>query len=129
MHKLLNDSAEQTIRDLEPEWPKVNFVKKETAGVRKNDGKPMLSPIDPELLLEMGKGLVIGQEKYKDKAFNKKGNVMHLSTGYNSLMRHLLKFMSGENIDPDDDVHHLAKVINCAVVMWHNREQGDDRCQ
>jgi len=99
----------------------------ETEGVRQNEGKPMLSPIDPRLLLEMGKGLAIGQAKYGEKAFNKEGNVMKLSTGYDSLLRHLIKFMSGEDIDADDGVHHLAKVINCAVVMWHNKEQGDDR--
>jgi hypothetical protein len=104
-----------------------NQKQTETAGVRQNQGKPMLSPVDPALLLEMGKGLEIGQTKYKDKAFNKEGNVMLLSTGYDSLMRHLLKFMSGEDVDPDDGVHHLAKVINCTAIMWHNRLKGDDR--
>lgn len=111
----------------------------ETKGVRQNEGKPMLSPIDPKLLLEMGKGLAIGQEKYKDKAFNKSGNVMKLTTGYDSLMRHILYFMDGEDFDLDkfdeqgelvskgDGVHHIAKAINCLVVMWHNREKGDDR--
>ena len=99
----------------------------ETEGVRQNKGKPMLSPIDPELFLEEGKGIAIGQEKYQDKAFNKEGNVMYLSTGYDSTMRHLLKFMSGEDVDPDDGVHHLAKARNCIAVMWHNRKQGDDR--
>lgn len=100
---------------------------KETEGVRQNQGKPDLSPIDPALLLECGKGLAIGQERYKDKAFNRNGNVMKLSTGYASAIRHLLKFMCGEDVDPEDGVHHLAKVINCIVVMWHNRIIGDDR--
>lgn len=100
---------------------------KETEGVRKNTGKPMLSPIDPALLLEMGKGLEIGQRKYQDKAFNKNGNIMKLSTGYDSLQRHILYFMAGEDIDTDDGIHHIAKAMNCLAVMWTNRIKGDDR--
>lgn len=99
----------------------------ETPGVRQNTGKPMLSVIDPKLLLEMGKGLAIGQERYKDKAFNVPGNVMKLTTGYDSALRHLLKFMAGEDVDAEDGIHHIAKAMNCLVIMWHNREIGDDR--
>ena len=81
------------------------------------------------LIMEMTKGLMVGQKKYGKNHFSNEGVVMPVSSCFNSYMGHWNKFMAKDihNIDPDDLINHGAKSANNICIMWHNRVHGDDR--
>lgn len=99
----------------------------ETGSLRYNTGKPQMSNIPPEFLLEMAKVMTMGAEKYGKNNW-KLGNKM--SVPYDSLKRHLYSFVMGETIDDESKCHHLAHLAVNAMFMWYyekNFSELDDR--
>ena len=98
-----------------------------TGSVRKNAGKPKMSHIDPEFILGMAKVLTIGEKKYE--AFNwAKGNNMLVP--YDSAMRHILSYISGENLDEESGESHLFHAAVNLMFMYYyekNFSDMDDR--
>jgi hypothetical protein len=96
--------------------------------IRKNEGKSQCREIDPNFILSMAEVLTKSQQKYDQFNWQKPTK---LSTPYDSLMRHILAFQQGEDIDPDDGLPHLTKAaINLMFMAYHlrsNPEYADDR--
>lgn len=67
------------------------------------------------VLNEIAEGMAEGARKYG--AYNWREKPIEASDYYDSTMRHLTAWMSGEDVDPDSGVHHLSKAITGLVVV------------
>ncbi len=79
-------------------------------------------------LLEVGLAMMEGGRKYG--AHNYRDMGVRISTYYDAVMRHLIDFWEGEDIDPDSGVHHLVKAMACLFVVRDSMYMGncdDDR--
>lgn len=95
---------------------------------RYNAGKIQTREIDPNFILALGEVLTKSRVKYEHYNWQKPTK---FSTPYESLMRHLLAFQSGEDIDKETGCSHLAHcATNIMFLMYHdreNKEYADDR--
>jgi hypothetical protein len=85
----------------------------QAGGTRADRGKARVDLIPPEVLIELGKLYEHGAKKYTPDNWRRG---MDYSRMYGSLMRHLLKFWSGEAMD-EEGFHHLDAVIWGAVGL------------
>lgn len=96
--------------------------------LRFNEGKIQTREIDPNFILGIGEVLTKSRNRYEHFNWTKPTK---LSTPYESMMRHILSFQSGENIDPDDGCSHLLKAaVNIMFMYYHisnNPKECDDR--
>ena len=94
-------------------------------GIRYDDGKLPMHLLPPELLTEVAKVLAFGAKKYAPRNWEKG---MDWSRVYASLMRHLVRWQEGEDIDPETGLNHIAHVAcNAAFLLAYiNRENGKD---
>ena len=99
-----------------------------TSSLRFNENKIQTREIDPNFILGLGQVLTKSREKYEHFNWCKPTK---LSTPMESMERHLLAFKAGEDIDPDDGLHHLLKAaVNIMFQYYHitnNPEYSDDR--
>jgi hypothetical protein len=104
-----------------------NLVLSKTGSMRFNVGKPQLSELDPQFLLGMGRVLEKARLKYKRGNWALGNNY---SVPYDSALRHLLAWQSGESLDSESGQNHL---LHCAlnIMMLHYYENNfpemDDR--
>lgn len=98
-----------------------------TGSLRYNSGKPQLNEISPKFLLDMGAVLEKSRQKYPRGNWEK-GN--DYSVPYDSMMRHLLAWQSGESIDKESGLSHLAHAaLNLMMLHYYeeNYPEFDDR--
>jgi Domain of unknown function (DUF5664) len=94
---------------------------------RFNSGKVQLREVNPEFVLGLGQVLTASREKYAE------GNWMNetkYSTPYESCMRHIAKFWSGEEIDNETLQHHLLHAATNLMFLHYHLTSGkgiDDR--
>lgn len=114
-------------------WAKVTdavaseSTKATTGSLRFNTGKVQTREIDPSFILGIGEVLTKSREKYPEMNW---ALPTKLSTPYESLQRHLLKFWSGEDFDKDSGKHHLLHVATNVMFLYYhvmNSPEGDDR--
>lgn len=99
-----------------------------TEGGHKFDGgKPPLSLLDPYALTEVAKVLAFGADKY-DKHNWRRG--ISYSRLIDAALRHLMDFNSGEDLDPESKLSHIAHASCCLMfLLWmvQHRSDLDDR--
>jgi hypothetical protein len=96
-------------------------------GHKFDEGKPPLSLLDPYALTEVAKVLAFGAEKY-DKHNWRRG--ISYSRLIDAALRHLMDFNSGEDLDPESKLSHIAHASCCLMfLLWmvQNRSDLDDR--
>lgn len=101
--------------------------KSHTGSKRYNTGKPEMSQLDPQFLLALADLMTQSAKKYGK--FNWALG-QDYSTPYDSMMRHILAFMSGEDIDKESGHNHLLHVAANAMILWRSHQKGgelDDR--
>lgn len=89
--------------------------------------KPPLFPIPPVAILQLGLAMESGR---KYGFFNWRERTITFSIYYDAMLRHLFRYLDGEEIDPDSSVHHLAHVMaSCAIILdaQANGKFNDDR--
>lgn len=94
---------------------------------RYNEGKIQSREIDPDFILGIGEVLTKSRAKYEHFNWQKPTN---FSTPYESLMRHLMAFQKGEEIDQETGCHHLLHAAtNIMFLHYHaiNNSGIDDR--
>jgi hypothetical protein len=96
---------------------------------RYNVGKVQLREVDPSFILGLGEVLTKSRAKYDEMNWAKPTK---LSTPYESMMRHILAFQSGEDLDKETQSHHLLHAATNLMFMYYhitnNPEESDDRC-
>lgn len=79
-------------------------------------------------LLEVALAMMEGGRKYGTHNYRDMG--VRVSTYYDAVMRHIIAWWEGEDIDPDSGVHHVVKAIACLFVLRDSMCMGnckDDR--
>lgn len=87
-----------------------------------------MSIVPPRVLLEIGLGMAEGALKYG--AYNYREAGVRASIYYDGLMRHMLAWWEGEDLDPDSRLSHVTKAITDLVVLRDGMLEGnwlDDR--
>jgi hypothetical protein len=98
-----------------------------TGSLRYNSNKPQCNEISPKFLLDMGAVLEKSRAKYPRGNWEKGNNY---SVPYDSLMRHLLSWQSGERYDSESGLSHLAHAaLNLMMLHYYeeNYPEFDDR--
>lgn len=97
---------------------------KESIGIRK---APM-STVSAAVLAEVGVAMLEGAAKYGRHNYRASG--VKASVYYDGLMRHIMGWWEGEDIDPDSGMSHITKAITSLVVLRDAMIHGtfeDDR--
>lgn len=94
---------------------------------RFNEGKTQLREIDSNFILGIGEVLTQSRGKYDELNWQKDTK---FSTPYESAMRHLLAYWSGQDYDNESGKHHLLHAAtNLMFLFFHSRNNPhmDDR--
>lgn len=90
--------------------------------------KPNLNLVPPSLMLAASAAFAEGAAKYG--AYNWRDYPIQGSVYTSALLRHLLAYMDGEDIDQDSGLPHLYKITGCIALLIDSNELGilkDDR--
>lgn len=96
-----------------------------TTGVRYNAGKTPMDLLPPAAMLELGEVYGAGAQKYSPNNW-RKGMRYGICVG--AALRHIFKWVAGEETDEETGCHHLAMAAwNClAIVQWQFDDVGED---
>lgn len=92
--------------------------------------KPPVGLIPPAALIHISKAMQHGAEKYEP--YNWRDKAVRSTIYIDAAMRHLLRYLDGEDIDPDSGTPHVAHVAACMAILMDATEYGnlkDDRPQ
>ena len=98
--------------------------------IRYDSGKPRVDLLSPIAMTGTADVLTYGMLKYKEAGNWKKG--MAWSRAIASLLRHLFKFMSGEDYDKESGLPHIDHCganIMFLQEYFRTRKHLDDRCK
>jgi hypothetical protein len=97
---------------------------KDACGIK----KAPLSTVSGPVLMELGVSMLEGALKYGRHNYRKSG--VRASVYYDAMMRHMIAFWEGEDIDPESGLSHVTKAMTCLAVLRDSQIQGnwvDDR--
>jgi hypothetical protein len=97
---------------------------KDAVGVR----KAPLSTIPMGVVVEMGVGMLEGSAKYGRHNYRCAG--VRSSVYFDALMRHMIAWWEGEDVDPDSGLSHVTKALCTLAVLRDAQMQSmltDDR--
>ena len=97
--------------------------------VKHDKGKPHMSLVPPRALWEVGLAMTFGADKYDEDNYLMGAGFKHRRL-CSALMRHTLKYLSGEDIDPESGLHHLAHAGATVMMLLESILVGagsDDR--
>lgn len=96
-------------------------------GNRYNEGKLKWSLVSWAALVPMVKVLMFGAQKYENWNWNKGLKYTEICE---SMQRHLISFIQGENNDPESKLEHVGHILCNAMFlsyMYLFRKDLDDR--
>lgn len=96
-------------------------------GTKKDDGKAPLHMIPEVALIGMAEAFAFGAKKYERFNYRKGLEYSRLT---DSLRRHTLAFLQGEDIDEDSGLHHTKCILANAAMLEYMRifkPEMDDR--
>ena len=82
-------------------------------GKKFDQEKPMLYLLPPKSLVEIGKVLTHGAEKYGPENWRKVDDLQNRYTS--AALRHIVAHMEGEKYDEETDLSHLAHAMCCLL--------------
>lgn len=102
------------------------------SGKKFDNGKPPVSLIPPQSILEISKVLGFGENKYGEYQWRKGIKYSRL---YSAAQRHLLAYWDGEDLDEESNLPHLAHcIVNCIFILemnkkWDDRYKKEETCK
>ena len=92
----------------------------------KNDlDKPRVSLIEPQFILGLADVLTFGAKKYEADNW-KKMTASDIPRVKDSLLRHTLAYLSGEQLDPESGLPHLYHMTcNIMFLDYFDRKEPD----
>jgi hypothetical protein len=110
-------------------WTNPHYTKMRAdgGGLRLDEGKERVDLFPPDALMELGRVYGAGSIKYPLRNWERG---MPWSKVIGPLLRHLFKWMRGEERDPEDGQRHIAKVAWNAIALLTYELRGigtDDR--
>ncbi len=100
---------------------------KSAVGLRFNDGKVRMELLCPVAMEGCASVLTLGAKKYADHNWQKG---MSWGTVIGSLLRHVFKFMRGEDLDPETGLPHVDHIMCNAMFLsnyYRNHKSFDTR--
>jgi hypothetical protein len=99
---------------------------KQTEGTKHDSGKPMMDLLDPLAMEQLAKVLTFGAQKYAAHNWRKGIKQSRLIA---ALLRHTFAHMSGQNLDEESGLPHIAHAMCCCMFLLGlaNRQDLDDR--
>ena len=100
---------------------------KKAKGQKFDGEKEPLDLLPPEAIFEIGRVLRAGKIKYGTANWAKGIQISRLVA---AALRHIFKFLAGEDLDPETKTSHLANAstnLLFAIWMMKNRPDLDDR--
>lgn len=95
--------------------------------MKHDTGKPQMSLVPPKALLEVGKAMTFGAKKYSKHSYMQG---MEHGRLLDAIMRHLLAYTSGEDLDQESGLSHITHIAGGAMILEEYRQRGigtDDR--
>lgn len=92
--------------------------------LRYDDNKPRVDLLDPIALEGTAAVLAFGAKKYADHNWQKG---MKWSKVYGSLLRHIFKFMKGEDLDQESGLPHVDHIMCNAMFLANYYRQHTDK--
>jgi len=120
----LVEVSPEEINMLRDKPPEIDPNPKERFG----NAKASLSCVPAPVLLELGVAMSEGALKYG--RHNYRESQIKSSTYYDAVMRHMMSWWEGEDIDPESGLSHITKAIASLVVLRDSMMYGktiDDR--
>lgn len=105
LKEYINHVQRQTDVDIKATNPK------DAVGIR----KAPLSTVPSGVMAEVGVAMLEGACKYGRHNYRIAG--VRASVYYDALMRHMLAWWEGEDLDPDSNLSHVTKAITTLVVL------------
>lgn len=95
------------------------------SGIKFDSGKPAMHLIAPEFVFALATVLGFGAEKYGDRNWEEG---MEWSRLFAAVQRHLWAWWSGETLDPESNLNHLAHAAFGLMVLvaYSARASGTD---
>ena len=87
-----------------------------------------MSTVPANVMAEIGVAMLEGTAKYGRHNYRAVG--VRASVYYDALMRHMMAWWEGEDLDPDTEMSHVTKALSCLVVLRDSMLQEnwtDDR--
>lgn len=97
----------------------------EQQGTKHDQGKEPMSLLSPVALQEMARVLAFGAKKYDPHNWRKGFMWSRLS---DASLRHIFKWLNGEDVDPESGVSHIAHAaVNLMMILEHEvKGLGED---
>ena len=105
---------------IEKEYDRIIAEESSTGALRYNSDKPQLSQIDPLFLIGLAELMTQSAKKYSKWNYAKGQN---LTTVCDSMSRHLLSFLNGENDDKESGKSHLLHIACNALIAYSTTER------
>ena len=93
-------------------------------GVKYDKNKPDMYLLPPRALLEVGKVLTYGANKYSPDNWRKLDSLQERYTS--AALRHILADMAGEENDEETEMSHLAHAICCLLFKLEDKLMEED---
>lgn len=84
--------------------------------------KPSTHAIPPVAILHLGQAMACGEKKYGLMNWRKTG--VESLVYYDAMLRHLLQWLDGENVDEESKCHPLAHIMACCAILLDAEAQG-----
>ena len=82
-------------------------------GLKYDSAKPKMNLLPPKALIEVGKVLTFGAEKYGPENWKELEDLQNRYTA--GALRHIFAHMNGEKDDPESNISHLAHALCCLL--------------
>ena len=82
-------------------------------GLKYDSAKPKMNLLPPKALIEVGKVLTFGAEKYGPENWKELEDLQNRYTA--GALRHIFAHMDGEELDPETNLSHLAHAMCCLL--------------
>jgi hypothetical protein len=115
------------MNDAQYEWVNESILRTAGEGRKDDSAKPRMDLVPPELLFGVSDVLTYGAAKYAPRNWEKG---MSWGRVFGALMRHMWAWWSGQRIDPESGLSHLAHAGCCIAFLmaYEARNIGaDDR--
>ena len=89
---------------------------KHNKGVKFDNEKPRMDLFSPGALLASGQVMSHGAKKYEPRNWERG---VDWGRYYGAALRHLLAWWSGEDLDKESGLHHLAHAMCCVMFLLH----------
>lgn len=93
------------------------------SGIKHDDGKPMLDLISPAMVMEVGRVLTFGAQKYDAHNWRKGITYSRLIA---AALRHIFKWLAGRDQDSESGLSHLAHAVCCLMMIIEFQAEGRD---